>query len=294
MKGDHPDPSGREAAARKAMVARLEKADVADLGKQRLRLAAAREREIHKVVDKHAPAVYRLARRAFDAGRAAIDKKLLRHGLQHHNEMDVRFATQHAATVVRHALQDTEPIMLRMLQDGGREGARYINSLPRRRAASLRTAADTPLIFKFNPKNPRLAKLAEDHAARLVTQVSDTTEQRIREAITKEFTGEYDEGEAYDAILDAVGDDARAEMIERTESMLVVHAGQREAWSDAIDEGYLSPDARRVWITTGDNVVCPECEALDGKTADLDGMYDADVDGPPLHPSCRCTEGLDV
>lgn len=98
---------------------------------------------------------------------------------------------------------------------------------------------------------------------------------------------------AYQDILDAVGDEARANVIARTESMRAANGGQREAWLQAVDSGLLSGRARRTWIATPDEGVCPLCEALDGQTADLDGEYPDDGgDGPPLHPNCRCTEGV--
>jgi hypothetical protein len=46
-----------------------------------------------------------------------------------------------------------------------------------------------------------------------------------------------------------------------------------------------------VWIAAGDP--CPECEVLDGEEVDLGEDYPGDGgDGPPLHPNCRCTEGV--
>lgn len=74
-------------------------------------------------------------------------------------------------------------------------------------------------------------------------------------------------------------------------TMAAANEGQRQAWDQAVDDGLLTGDERREWIATED--ACPECEALDGALADLDGEYpDEGGGGPPLHPNCRCTEGI--
>ena len=46
-----------------------------------------------------------------------------------------------------------------------------------------------------------------------------------------------------------------------------------------------------VWCTAGDDDVCPDCRALEGK-AEGDGWLRRLPPGeggpPPLHPNCRC------
>ena len=38
--------------------------------------------------------------------------------------------------------------------------------------------------------------------------------------------------------------------------------------------------------------ICDDCDELDGTTAPINGSYAGGADGPPLHPNCRCTEGI--
>jgi hypothetical protein len=153
-------------------------------------------------------------------------------------------------------------------------------------ASSSRIAANFDLTF--NASDPVAAKWAREHAAELATSLSDTTRQAIKDAVARQQeTGE----DSYDDILDAVGDETRAELIARTESMRAANEGQREAWDQAVEAGLLPDDARKVWIAAGDP--CPECEVLDGEEVDLGEDYPGDGgDGPPLHPNCRCTEGV--
>jgi uncharacterized protein with gpF-like domain len=93
----------------------------------------------------------------------------------------------------------------------------------------------------------------------------------------------------------------RSEMIARTETARAFTTGHIEAWRST---GVVS---RAIWQSAGD--ACPFCLAMDGtavelgenffdqgdeQTADWRGQEIAmghdysDVNGPPLHPNCRC------
>ena len=80
---------------------------------------------------------------------------------------------------------------------------------------------------------------------------------------------------------------SRADMIARTEIMDALNSGQNESWIQAQSEGYLSANATKEWIVTPDDLLCPECEPMDGKTVRIDQEFPNG--DPPLHPSCRCT-----
>ena len=88
----------------------------------------------------------------------------------------------------------------------------------------------------------------------------------------------------------------RSETIARTEVARAVGAGQTEYWKQMKSEGYLPPEARRVWITANDEKVCPICGPMDGVLADIDGFFDTGsgpVEYPQgTHPRCRCTAGI--
>lgn len=147
-----------------------------------------------------------------------------------------------------------------------------------------------PLAFRFDASNPAAVAWATEHSAKLVTDISATTEQDIRDAVTRAIEGDGIEA-GYDDILAAVGDETRAELIARTEVMMAANEGQRQAWDQAVDDGLLTGTEQRVWIAT--EGACPECDDLDGEQTALDGEYSGDGgDGPPLHPNCRCTEGI--
>lgn len=156
------------------------------------------------------------------------------------------------------------------------------------RHASLRTLA--PIAIRFDVADPNAVKWAKEHAAELADGISETSRERIKDAVARAVAGAGID-EAYDDILDAVGSEARADVIARTETMTAANEGQREAWDQAVEKGLLSEDSKAVWIATSG--CCDDCDDLDGETRDLDGEYpDPGADGPPLHPNCRCTEGI--
>lgn len=176
----------------------------------------------------------------------------------------------HSASALRHLSLSTVVFVVVNLGDG----------------VSMRSLA--PFIIRFDASDPRAAKWARERGAELAKDISDTTRERIAEAVANAAeTGE----DAYDEILAAIGDDSRAEMIARTETMMAANEGQRQAWDQAAEKGLLDEDTKRVWIATIG--CCDECDALDEEEATLDGEYpDPGGDGPPLHPNCRCTEGI--
>lgn len=90
----------------------------------------------------------------------------------------------------------------------------------------------------------------------------------------------------------------RATTIARTEVLTALNAGQREAWRQARQQGSIRSVAKRVWIVTPDDRLCKRCEPQEDITAPIEGLFKlnppawGETDGPPLHPDCRCAEGL--
>jgi len=190
------------------------------------------------------------------------------------------FATQ------RYLQRELPKLLLSLMEAGGNAGLKRLGSV-----RGLRAAADTDIYsMKFDVTNPDVIEWIKEHTAELVKGITETTRQDITDAIAAAFeSGTL--REAYDDILESVGDDTRAELITRTECMMAVNEGQRESWAQAEEAGLLTGDEKRVWIATDD--ACSECEELDGVQVDLDEEYPLDGgDGPPKHPRCRCTENI--
>ena len=89
----------------------------------------------------------------------------------------------------------------------------------------------------------------------------------------------------------------RALNIGRTETIKSSNAGLQEGWMQASEQGLLPEGARRKWIITPDDRLCELCEQMTGERAfaALDGQFDTPngpMDGPPMHPQCRCAQGI--
>jgi RNA:NAD 2'-phosphotransferase (TPT1/KptA family) len=195
----------------------------------------------------------------------------------------------HPVVIAVHIPKEHASSVVRDEQDKRNDSLRISRDIPASWIVSHRTLA-TKLKTSFDAKNSNAATWALTHATQIADDISQTSKDNIALAVAR-AQEEGDLNEQYDEILDAVGDEARASLIARTESMTAVNEGQRDAWDQALEKGLLTEDNRVVWIATSD--ACPECEELDGEERTLDGEYPGDGgDGPPLHPNCRCTEGI--
>lgn len=146
--------------------------------------------------------------------------------------------------------------------------------------------------IRFDVSSKEAIAWAKSHAAELATSLSETSRDDIKQAIAAALEGDGLDA-AYDDILAAVGDEARADMIARTEIMSAANQGTLEAYSQAQEAGLLPANAMKEWIATSD--ACDICANLDGVAVGFDESFDfdgEDIDSPPGHPHCRCTTGI--
>ncbi|MGB9886744.1 MAG: phage minor head protein [Moorellales bacterium] len=184
--------------------------------------------------------------------------------------------------------------------------------------------------LRFDLLNPRAVEFIRQHTGDLIRQITEESRQAIRAIIRQAFEeGGHPHGQVKKIVqhiglterqsravenyrrrqLEAGASKAeadrraeayakrllwdRAENIARTETLLAANEGQREVWRQAADQGLIDgAEFEREWITTPDDRLCPLCLAMDGKRAPIGGVYDNGSGGPPLHPRCRCAEGL--
>jgi hypothetical protein len=155
----------------------------------------------------------------------------------------------------------------------------------------------------FGDANPLAVRAAQNSATRLATSVSEDVASRISAIVADGVDAGLTTDEIAEQIAAAGGmSPERAQMIARTESAYAYTEGRIEAWQDTgVVQGkrwLLSPDA------------CEFCEAAareyGQKTIPLDQPFYViphtltgtrggtmrltyrNVDGPPLHPNCRC------
>ncbi|HEX7090633.1 MAG TPA: phage portal protein, partial [Longimicrobiales bacterium] len=140
---------------------------------------------------------------------------------------------------------------------------------------------------------PGLLDYTQREAAWLITQVTDTTKQAVRDALEAALAA----GENLQALarrieaVDAAFGPARAELIARTETTRVTNGAQQESlerW--AADERVR---VTKTWIAVRDSRTRPEHRELHGTTVDIDAEFPNGLKAPG-EPNCRCTLAYDV
>lgn len=141
----------------------------------------------------------------------------------------------------------------------------------------------------FNARSERVQAVILKNIQKFAGEVNDETEKQVREAIAAGI----DEGEATQDIRKRIQevsafDVVRSEVIARTETTRAQNMASIEAWreSEVVES--------KVWYTAEDERVDDECAALHGEEFGLDENVDPGnsygrVEGPPIHPNCRCT-----
>jgi predicted ABC-type ATPase len=187
--------------------------------------------------------------------------------------------------------------------------------------------------FRFDSTAPAATRVAERQAARLVTNISTETRKALRALITRSVSQGIPVYDAARAIRSMVGltvqqaqaaMNYRAELIDsgltlervnrlvdtyarkklheraltiaRTEVMSALNVGQIESARQAQAKGLLGNGTRKIWVATPDEKTCWVCGPMDGVSVPLADDFltpGGPLPGPPAHPRCRCTQGLD-
>ena len=138
----------------------------------------------------------------------------------------------------------------------------------------LRDLLDDNGAINLEFSSVKAGRWAESHAAELVTQIEDTTRNKLRDIIAKSVQEE----QPWQIIKDRLKEsyefsDRRAETIARTESALAYNTGAVSCWEE-------SGVVQYVHVTDGD--YCDTCRHIDGQTWTL-----AEARKRPIeHPNC--------
>lgn len=110
-----------------------------------------------------------------------------------------------------------------------------------------------------------------------IDKITETTRVQVQTAISN-WIQSGASLDALDKTLEPVFGKARAEQIAATEVTRIFAQANMESWeATGMVDG-------ATWMTSQDEVVCPECDANDGMEV---GLGDIDA-APPAHPGCRC------
>jgi SPP1 gp7 family putative phage head morphogenesis protein len=142
------------------------------------------------------------------------------------------------------------------------------------------TMSQAALDEMLSQANSKAIPWAEEHAARLVTGIDETTREGLRDLVSQAISGGWSNDELADAIQEATTfGDARCEMIARTETAAADIQGNLMGYRES---GVV--DSKQ-WLVAQDEV-CEDCQAMDGMVVALDSEFPGG--DPPLHPNCRC------
>lgn len=255
-------------------------------------------RAIHAIADKLAPSLRRRFLQAVEAlqGRvsfAAIERAIRAGGI-----------TIELTELLNSLPRDLKPAV-RVMNDAFAQAAKVTAG-----------RGDLQLRGAFNLTNPLAAQAADTGSALLVRNVTNETRRALQRILTRSVVEGIPPRDAARLIrpligltqrqADAVftrwlqkGDAAagryaaqllrhRAQTIARTESIRASVDGQLAIWRAAQAQGLLPATARKRWIVTPDDRLCPICAPLAGVEVPLNQPFPGGVAGPPLHPNCRC------
>lgn len=193
---------------------------------------------------------------------------------------------------------------------------------------ALLTKADRPTAFDL--KHPEAERWARQYAAQLVQGLTRKTQRAMAQAIAelirlqvppaegarilrqmlgltpryaravvnfqqdlrvRGFPPDYIQGKADEYAQRLLNH--RSRTVARTETLRALQEGQRQSFTQAVEQGVLVKDrTRRQWVTAADERVCPICAPMDGVLTTLDEPWQTS-EGPvqiptDSHIQCRC------
>jgi len=207
----------------------------------------------------------------------------------------------------RKALEDDVTTIVYQLTDWMEADVRYAQAMHEEfqvavNVSGQRAMRDISAAVSFDVLNPAVVAWMEDYVPRLAGNVSLTTRKHIEATLLEGIQG----GETMPKLRDRVratfrqAKDFRAEMIARTETIRARGKGDLYAWQQS---GMVEA---KEWHTANDELVCPYCKEMKGRTQlltenffNLGDTFDVEgagtmrldytaIDAPPLHPHCRC------
>lgn len=193
-------------------------------------------------------------------------------------------------------------------------------------------ANNTSVQFAFDTRDEAAQKAAADHAAALITNISDETRAGVRALVVRSIRDGIPPLDAAKLIRSQIGMNApqalaaanyrdeltqqglssdridramefyaakkvrdRADTIARTEVLGALNAGAQASWQQAMRRGLMGRGARKIFITTPDEILCKQCAPMNKQSQPINKPFvtpsGKHIMYPPVHPRCRCTMG---
>ena len=134
--------------------------------------------------------------------------------------------------------------------------------------------------ISWNLIDNNIVNFARARATEMISgNIRETTLNRIQEKVVQSLQRGGSIGELKQEIMNSgILDEARAEMIARTETAISAIQGRQETMKEVLPNGF------KQWLLAPD--ACEECEAYGDVVVPID--EDFPEGDPPLHPNCRC------
>jgi hypothetical protein len=200
----------------------------------------------------------------------------------------VLYARTQAGTLIVNIADDVREAIRIVLAIGQTQGLTTVQQ-----ARAIREVVGLPPNWAAAPSN--LAQELREGRFTPTRRMSAVDKARIRSRIARGTVDEAFIAEMQSKYTLSLRN-RRALNIARTETLRSSHAGQREEWRQATQQGVLPSTTRRVWIVTPDDRL--EHWMVPGMNEGgrgLDELFETPegaVLNPPSRPNCRCGTGL--
>lgn len=153
-------------------------------------------------------------------------------------------------------------------------------------------ATQNAIGFDTTLANTAAAAWARQHAGKLITDLTKTTQESLRQALeTFVTTPGYTIGDVMASLDKRLFDERRARMVAVTE-ITSAYAEGNQAAAEQLQKELPRAKIVKQWYTNVDDLVCDICKPLDGlivrSAKDFKAPGDISVFNPPAHPNCRC------
>jgi hypothetical protein len=270
------------------------------------------EDELQAAVDKATPGMRRAILEAWDRVRSAVTLTVL------------------AAAALGRRMTDTGVLALPGLEADLDAAAHRLSRIFQQQGemTTEEIASRVRLTMRFDMVNPHAVEAARLHAAAFISNISAETRAAVQTLIVRsvqegvsypdlaailrpmiglnvrdtKFVFAYrrsliELGHTTPTVRRLVQTKIAQKVKERAlttavhELMTHANAGRLAAWRQAVDRGFLEPDARYRWVVTPDERLCPTCGAMAGRTVPIGMSFSPR--NPPRHVKCRCTITID-
>jgi len=138
-------------------------------------------------------------------------------------------------------------------------------------------------LASFQMTNQKFMDILGDREAYIIDSLDNTTKDWLINTIINGKDQLLTNAEIASQIsdeYDAISDE-RANTIVNTEVANASMQGELQTY----DENGIT---QKVWVTSEDEMTCPDCADMDGEIVNADENFSSGDDAPPLHPNCRC------